>query len=179
LNGVSFNVAVTGGDLPDAVAAKIRATAFSGWSVGGTANTVLFTCLTTGTRTNATYSAGTTGCVATMTTTQEGSTGTPRPDPKRTDTKCVSEIYRKAIQSIDYLDVNGNVTAVPTNVIEVTATFNKDEAVGSWREFAIVGGNATATKDTGININYKTHGLIEKTNEMTVTRKIRFTFIVT
>ena len=56
----------------DLVAAKIRATAFTGWTTGGTGSTVTFTATAVGTKTDATYSAGTTGATGTMTTTTQG-----------------------------------------------------------------------------------------------------------
>lgn len=102
-----------------------------------------------------------------------------RPEPTITATKLVNEIYRKPIpaENIIFLNENGTESVVPTHIVQVSLTFEADEAVGKWREFAIFGGNATSTKDSGLNINYKTHGLIEKTNEMTIQRRIKFTFL--
>ncbi|CAM4097520.1 right-handed parallel beta-helix repeat-containing protein [Paenibacillus alkaliterrae] len=75
LNGVATTVAVVNGDTAINVATKIRAATFAGWTTGGTAgtDTVTFTSTTTGNKTDATYSAGTTGASGTMTTTTQGS----------------------------------------------------------------------------------------------------------
>lgn len=72
LDGVGTPVALASGDTTTAVATKIRATAFTGWTTGGTGAIVTFTSNTTGTKTDATYSAGTTGATGTMTTTTQG-----------------------------------------------------------------------------------------------------------
>lgn len=73
LNGVAVLVAVALSDTAAQVATKIRATAFAGWTTGGTAETVTFTSTTTGAKTDAVYSAGTTGAAGTMSTTVQGS----------------------------------------------------------------------------------------------------------
>jgi len=74
LNGVATTVSVDPAtDLTtDVVATKIRNTAFTGWTTGGTASTVTFTATTPGNKTDAIYSAGTTGAIGTMTTTVQG-----------------------------------------------------------------------------------------------------------
>ena len=74
LNGTAVTVVVDPAveTTTDLVAAKIRATVFTGWTTGGTASTVTFTANTVGTKTDATYSAGTTGATGTMTTTTQG-----------------------------------------------------------------------------------------------------------
>lgn len=100
------------------------------------------------------------------------------PQAEVTDTKCVAEIFRKAITSDDitFVDASGEPTTTVTNSIQITVTFTENEANGQWREFSIFGGNATATKDSGLALNHKNHGLIVKTNTMTIERKIRFIF---
>ena len=74
LNGTAVTVAVDPAveTIMDLVAAKIRATVFTGWTTGGTGSTVTFTATAVGTKTDATYSAGTTGATGTMTTTTQG-----------------------------------------------------------------------------------------------------------
>jgi hypothetical protein len=74
LNGTAVTVAVDPAveTTTDLVAAKIRATVFTGWTIGGTGSTVTFTATAVGTKTDATYSAGTTGPTGTMTTTTQG-----------------------------------------------------------------------------------------------------------
>jgi hypothetical protein len=74
LNGVGFPVAVDPlvETTTTLVASKIRGTAMAGWTLGGSGTTVTFTATTGGTRTDATFSAGTTTTAATMTTTTQG-----------------------------------------------------------------------------------------------------------
>jgi hypothetical protein len=78
LDGIATDVAVALNDTPAAVADKIRATAFAGWTTGGTAgtDTVTFTANETGPKADATYSAGGTGAAGTMTTTTQGDSDT-------------------------------------------------------------------------------------------------------
>lgn len=76
LDGVSTNIAVDPAveTTKEAVADKIRGTAFSGWTTGGTVGTdsLTFTCDTVGVKTDATYADGGTGATGTMTTTTQG-----------------------------------------------------------------------------------------------------------
>lgn len=105
---------------------------------------------------------------------------TTQPEPQKTDTKCKTEIYRKILPtpSITYVDTEGNTTAYPTNRLQITLFFDKGQATGKWREFCIFGGDgATSTKDTGLALNHRIHGLIDKTENMTVERVLRFTFL--
>ena len=97
------------------------------------------------------------------------------------DTSLVVEFARKIIpaEAINYIDDNNLVSVTPTNRLEIVLTFDDDEAVGTWREFAIFAGNATATLNSGTNINKKNHGRIDKTSDMTIIRQMRFTFVNT
>jgi lysophospholipase L1-like esterase len=74
LNGVATNVAVVAGDTAGAIGDKIRATTFSGWTVGGTAGsaTVTFTKTSIGVVSAPTYSAGTTGTTGSIARTTTG-----------------------------------------------------------------------------------------------------------
>lgn len=74
LNGVATNIAVDPAveTTTDLVAAKIRGTAFAGWTTGGTGSTITFTATAVGTKTDATYSAGSTGATGTITTPTQG-----------------------------------------------------------------------------------------------------------
>jgi hypothetical protein len=74
LNGVAIDIAVDSAidTTTDLVATKIRNTAFTGWTTGGTGSTITFTCDSKGVKTDSIYSAGTTGATGTMTTTTQG-----------------------------------------------------------------------------------------------------------
>ena len=178
LDGQGKVVNVNLGDDAETVAGKIRSTGFEGWNTSGTGNKVIFTATTDGNKVDALYNAGATGAVGNMTTIVQGVKGIPRPEPQESDLGCVNEFYRKKIkpEDITFVDNAGIETQTPTNRLQISVTFLPEEAVGNWREFSIVGGNATEVLGTGYPINYKTHGLIEKTDTMTVERKIRFTF---
>lgn len=99
------------------------------------------------------------------------------PEPSIADTKLSNETFRKAISASDitFLDSSDNPTASITNKLQISITFTESEANGELREFGLYGGNATATKDSGIMINRKTHGLIYKTSGMRLERVIRIT----
>lgn len=100
------------------------------------------------------------------------------PTPNTGDHGVVTELGRKQITSsnISFIDNSGNVTASATNRILIDVTFGNSECNGKWREFSIMGGNASATAGTGIAINHKTHGIIVKNSQMQIERQIRFTF---
>lgn len=100
------------------------------------------------------------------------------PSPSPTDTQLVNEIGRKVIptSAFKFLDAQGNVTSDITNILQITLTFNASECNGDWREFAIVGGNATNEVNTGIIINHKIHKLQSKTENIQIERSMRFTF---
>lgn len=73
LDGAATNVALLTSDNTAAlVATKIRGTAFTGWTTGGSGDTVTFTANAAGVKADAAYSAGTTGAAGTMTTTTQG-----------------------------------------------------------------------------------------------------------
>jgi hypothetical protein len=99
--------------------------------------------------------------------------------PAATDSQLVTETFRKAIvpaTDIVFLDGSNNVSATPTNKIQVTVTFLEEEANGALMEFGIFGGNATGTANSGVMINHKTHPLIYKTNVLQLQRILRLTF---
>jgi len=75
LDGVAKNVAMTQGMPALAVASEIKNTSFPGWTTElPSSTTVIFTSTTPGAKTDATYSAGSTGAAGTMTTTTNGGT---------------------------------------------------------------------------------------------------------
>lgn len=100
------------------------------------------------------------------------------PSPLITDTKLFNETFRKAIlpENITFLGAGDVPTASITNKIQVKVTFTESESNGELREFGLYGGTATITKDSGLMINRKTHGLIYKTTGMTLERTINIVF---
>ena len=59
-------------DTNTTVATKIRATAFTGWTISGSGTSVIYTSTTTGSRTTPVFAAGTTGVAAAFTVTELG-----------------------------------------------------------------------------------------------------------
>lgn len=100
------------------------------------------------------------------------------PDPLETDTQLSNEIGRKKLKPSDitWVDATGMNSATPTNRLKVKVIFGYNECTGTWREFGLFGGNATASANSGIMINHKHHGVIVKTTEMEIEREIIFTF---
>ena len=96
------------------------------------------------------------------------------PDIKAT--RLTSEIGRVALtpDCFSFLNSNYEVVSTPSNILQVKRTFKENECNGVWREFGIFGGNATSASNSGIMINKRHHGVITKTNEMTVERIMRF-----
>lgn len=99
------------------------------------------------------------------------------PNPNSSAKTLTTELGRKKLDetNIRFIDSEGNTSDEPTNKIEVSCFFEENDCNGTWREFGIFGGNATADANTGTLIDKKHHQLITKTNEMTIERTIVFT----
>lgn len=99
------------------------------------------------------------------------------PSPNADEVKLTNEINRIRIDESDmtFLNADGSVSSKPTNIIQIKKTFGANDCNGKWREFAIFGGNATQAADSGIMINKRHHGRIDKTNEMIIERTMKFT----
>ena len=98
------------------------------------------------------------------------------PSPSALTTQLVSELARKAV-SIAFLDDSNNPTASVTNRLEIEATFGSGEANGAHRELGIFGGNATASTDSGLMVNYLTQGIQTKASGQELTIRVRFVFV--
>ena len=99
------------------------------------------------------------------------------PDPEINEVKLTSELGRLPIppENIVFLDEAFEETSSPTNIVQITLKFNEEDCNGEWREFAIFGGNATSTPNSGLMLNKRHHKVITKTEDMTIERTIRFT----
>jgi hypothetical protein len=99
--------------------------------------------------------------------------------PTTSDTALVTPLEggRKEIATSDiiWLDASNIESATPTNKIQITVSFGTSESVGWHREFALFGGEATATSNSGTMINSKRHNKFEKTSEQELTRRLRIT----
>jgi|AntRauTorckE6833_2_1112554.scaffolds.fasta_scaffold02296_2 hypothetical protein len=100
------------------------------------------------------------------------------PSASSVDSDLVNEIGRIAIDSsnFEYLDADNNVVSEITNKLQLTAVFDTGDCNGAWLEMGIYGGDADLTLDSGILVNHLTHPIIEKRDNMTVERTLRFTF---
>lgn len=99
------------------------------------------------------------------------------------DTTLTTEVYRKAIPSsaITFRDDTTfvDIDPTPSNVIQIDTTLGIGEANGNaLREFGIFGGDATAAADSGLMMNWITHGRIDKNSSVSLQRSVRFTFEV-
>lgn len=96
------------------------------------------------------------------------------PTALSTTTQLVAEAARKVVTSIVYLDSGDNVVATPTKTIKFTTTFLNAESIGDIREFGLFGGDATASSNTGLLTDYKTHVKIVKDGSHTLMRELKF-----
>lgn len=212
LDGTSINVVISQGDSSTKIASEVKtilqnnATVGAKWNFDVNVNTVVCTAVTEGNKTG-THSFSQGGAIIGdyNVTITDGQTAGERPEPTHnqigtilgksgTTGKCgiPNEFYRKKIETgtgiyaddgIHFLDENGDVSATPTNIIEIKLTFKENEGLlngkdeAPWRCFGIVGGDgASTTLGSGLFMNAKNHAVITKTNTMVVERKIKFTF---
>lgn len=107
-----------------------------------------------------------------------------------------NEIARKQLQVSEYVDAEGVISGIPTNIIDFTTTYSESEAVGPLVEMGILGGDIDtnmanrnpilppngiydATVDvTGKDMlsNYKTFKVLNKPPTSTLGFTWRFTF---
>ena len=99
--------------------------------------------------------------------------GTPAPT---IDQAALENELGRVAPSIVFLDASNNESLTVTNRIQVSGTFADADAVGTWREWGVFGGTATASANSGILIDYLTHGAKVKGNDETMTRRVRFVF---
>jgi len=52
-----------------------------------------------------------------------------------------NEIARKQAASASFIDADGGVSSIPTNVIDITTIFSESEAVGGLTEMGLIGGD--------------------------------------
>lgn len=63
------------------------------------------------------------------------------PPATNTQRSLWNELGRKRIQSASYVDSDGAISGVPTNVVNYTTTFSESEAVGPLTEMGLLGGD--------------------------------------
>lgn len=107
-----------------------------------------------------------------------------------------NELARKQISVSDFIDSEGSISGIPTNVVDFTTTFSESEAVGALTEMGLLGGDvdtnlavtnpilpANGSYDATVDVvgkdmlvNYKTFPVINKPATSTLTWTWRLTF---
>lgn len=98
------------------------------------------------------------------------------PAPTTSQILLENEYYRKAIDMSTFVNPEtGEPTTTKTNIVDYVVTFGEAEAVGPMIELSLFGGDATAERNTGTMINWRTIPVINKTATMTLTVIFRIT----
>jgi len=118
------------------------------------------------------------------------------PPATNTQRSLWNELDRKAIQSTNFINQNGTISGIPTNIIDYTTTFAESEAVGPIVEMGLLGGDISTnlsirnpvlppngaydpTVDlVGLDtlLNYKTFNVINKGPTSTLSWTWRLTY---
>ena len=85
-----------------------------------------------------------------------------------------------ALEQIQYLDEEDQVTETPTSRLQIAATFRHEDLGGqgprTLREFGLFGGDATAEANSGWMIDAVIHPRIPLSPGLSLTRNLRLTF---
>jgi len=96
-------------------------------------------------------------------------------------TTLVNEIDRIQVANgtnVAYLDpVTEAVSVTPTRVLQVNILIPFDRGIGDLREFALFGGDATSTQDSGYMINWVTHSVISKDSRVQILRQLKLKWL--
>lgn len=97
------------------------------------------------------------------------------PAETREVTGLAAEVARQAVppDGIVFLDESGEPTEEPTPRLRLSARFSAGEAIGTLRESGLFSGGTAEEPGSGTLISYVTHGRIEKTEGMTLSRTFR------
>ena len=95
--------------------------------------------------------------------------------PSPAATQLQNEIERQAVlaEAITYLDENDLPASVPTNRIEIRASFTWPDAGQTLREFGLFGGDATGTRNSGYLVNHVIHPRLYMESGTTIARQLR------
>lgn len=93
-----------------------------------------------------------------------------------------AELARKQFSNVTFIRTDGSGLPAnePTNIIDFTTTFSQSESTGAITELALFGGGTGSediinTADSGIMLNYRTVGVINKSNTTTMSIVFRIT----
>ena len=85
------------------------------------------------------------------------------PAPEDTQTTLQTEVDRVQPSSASFINQDtGLVSMVPTNIVDWNFDFNESQAVDFLCEAGLFGGDATAVKNSGTLITYKTFPVFQK-----------------
>jgi len=106
----------------------------------------------------------------------------PMSPPAATNTQrsLYSELSRKTFSLTQFVDSGGAPSAIPTNVVDFTATFTESEAVGPLVEMGIIGGNIStnlAVKNPVTPPNGAYNPLVDLTTRETLVNYLTFAVI--
>lgn len=92
-------------------------------------------------------------------------------------TQLEAELFRKTFESSNFVktDGSGDVSAIPTNIVDYITTFDVGEAVGPLVEMGLFGGDATGVPNSGTLFNFRTFPVINKSS----TSKLTFVWRIT
>ncbi len=101
------------------------------------------------------------------------------PTQDAADTILEDEFVRKAIAPSDmsFSDGAGTPQLPESRFIMIVVTLAPSEANDSLREFALFGGDATGTVNTGQMINWIVHNRFDKDSSITIQRTVEFEFL--
>ncbi|HEY8097150.1 MAG TPA: hypothetical protein VIE65_13790 [Methylobacter sp.] len=117
------------------------------------------------------------------------------PAATSTQRSLYNELARKQISVASFVDVEGSISGIPTNIVDFTTTFSESEAVGPLTEMGLLGGDVdtnmsvtnpilppNGTYDTTVNVvgkdilvNYLTFQVINKPSTSTLSWTWRIT----
>lgn len=98
------------------------------------------------------------------------------PEPTLDRTQLTNEVFRKQFTSWNFLNPDGSLSNVATNILQISTTLTEDEANAPLNEVALFGGNSTSEKGSGIMFNMKSFECISKSNNHRISIIWRLTF---
>lgn len=98
------------------------------------------------------------------------------PAPTTNQVQLESELLRIPVTSSTYINPeDGSESTTATNIVDYAFNFQESDAVGPLVEMGLYGGDASAGKDSGTLVNYRTFPVLNKTTSMAFTIIIRIT----
>lgn len=99
------------------------------------------------------------------------------PPATNTQRSLYNELARKQISTTSFIDADGGISGVPTNVVDFTTTFSESEAVGSLTEMGLLGGDIStnmATRNPVLPPNGSYDATVDLTGKDTLVNYVTF-----